>query len=190
MNATHDRIRELLARYDAAESTLAEERELRRLLAEPTAAAAFPAAAKLLAVWPLLAATSAPPAAEAPWREESAPSAPARATSTPAAPRRLTPRRPVLRRPFTYAVAAAVAFFLAAAIGIALELGRGGRAPALAEATPTTIDWSRYEVTDPAEAGRITGAALRNISTRLERGTRIASREVSRIEPIHHATSN
>lgn len=169
MNATHHRIRGLLARYDAAESTLAEERELRGLLADPAHGAAFPEAAATFGVWEVLATAAPGPAlTHAPWN------------------RRSRLRR--LARPLALAAALVgllVAVYLAGALSEAPpEAVIADNAPA-----PTAVDWARYEITDPAEAARITQAALGDVSTRLARGSRIASREVGRMHPIHHATS-
>ena len=209
MNPTHDHIRRLLARYDAAETTLAEERELRRLLADPAAATAFPTEAALLGAWAVLAnATPAAPP-EAPWlapsgisRRETSPGmrsadAPGgRPTSSPGAPLadppHPTPRR--LRRlrltPLRLAAAAAAALLVAVALGLLLGDATPADAPVVAEvAAAPAVDWSRYEVTDSDEAARVTRIALAKVSTRLAHGSRIASREVGRIEPIHHATT-
>lgn len=215
MNPTHDHIRRLLDRYDAAETTLAEERELRRLLADPAAAAAFPAEAALFGAWVVLAnATPAAPP-EAPWlapsdtgrreisagrrsadapggRPTSSPGAPLAEAPTPAHRRAHRPSRRLRLRltRFRLAAAAAVALFAAAALGLLLGDATPADAPVVAEvAAAPAVDWSRYEVTDSDEAARVTRIALAKVSTRLARGSRIASREVGRIEPIHHATT-
>ena len=221
MNPIHEHIRALLARYDAVETTLAEERELRRLLAEPTHAAVFPEAAALFGAWSVLAQAAPPPAEEAPWLRdaEAAPDhtearrhtttrgTPLASVSPGKGPEHAPGGRPALspggphhlrrprtlrraRRLYAAAVAAAVALLITAALALFLRAPTHDT-PVLAEATPTptAIDWSRYEITDPDEAGRITQRALANVSTRLRRGSRIASREVGRIETIHHATT-
>ena len=60
--------------------------------------------------------------------------------------------------------------------------------PGLASAPPeaTAIDWSKYEVTDPDEAARLTRAALAEVSTRLRRGSALTAVELGRLEPLHH----
>ena len=167
------RLRELARRYDAAETSLEEERELRELLRDPGLPQAYAPYRQLLTGAEALRRLSP----EVPWaeptgaREPAAPGSQARARLRPA-------RRGAARR--AWAAAAAAALLLCAGA----LLWRGEPDARLPDPPTATIDWTKYEVTDAAEATRITRAALSTVSRRLDRSGHIASREVARLEPI------
>lgn len=55
----------------------------------------------------------------------------------------------------------------------------------IAEATEAkTIDWSKYEVTDPEEAYLVLRGALKTASTELNRGPRITVRELGELRKV------
>lgn len=199
------RLRALLARYEAAETSLAEERELRELLARPGLPSEFAAAAAAQRAYGVLAqAALAPPAPgtpPAPWELPEADATrvngreaalPTRTPGTKLQARRAPARH---RRPRLLA-AAAVALLLAALALVTYQHIGADDEPPLAQlplgtdepaAAAGTVDWSRFEVTDPEQAARITRDALATVSRHLGDGGRITSREVARMRPIHHA---
>ncbi len=166
----HSHLRSLLERYEAAETSLAEERELKQLLAAPDLPAEFAADAAYFGVQHTIAGMrAAPPEA------------------LPAGPWQQPPQlRTVHRRRLLKVVYAAAAAVILVALGIGLFLhAEQSTDPTAPIAQATAIDWSKYEITDPAEATRITSAALATVTHSIDRSGRITSREVSRIEPIH-----
>ncbi len=222
---TPDALRALLNRYEAAETSIAEERLLKAALAEPGLPTEFAPYRQWFGGLQVLAKAEAitkagpwdtaatAPAAAAPSppaghrsaallpgpKEQSAatrrgPAPPQPSTPQPA-PQPGTPPtlRVVHRKPAstTHWLRYAVAAMLIGILGFGASLLIGDQAPlgtlsvALPEA-PTQIDWSKYEVTDPAEATRITRAALAQVSTSLRRGSELTAEELGRMESLQH----
>ncbi len=174
------RLRELIARYEAAETSLAEERELRGLLAAPELPRDLHGYRAYLGVTRVLAKAEAAPR-PGPWE---------RGRATEPAPGLRVAHRPRVG-PWKYAAVAAVLLVSTLALLLTYRSYNSTQAPALlAQELPTTVDWSRYEITDPAEATRITTEALAMVGEGLNEGSGITGREVSRIQPISRITSN
>ena len=55
-----------------------------------------------------------------------------------------------------------------------------------AVAGPAPIDCSKYEITDPDEAARLTRGALAEVSAHLQRGSALTAVELGRLQPLHH----
>ena len=203
MRLTAPQIRALLARYEAAETSLEEERALRAAMAAPELAEEFHAYRAWFGGLEVLANTPAPQRA-GPWSEpvvesERTPEPGARIRSISSALATPPPqgrRRSRTRLLWTrLAVAAALIGLLG--LGASLLLQRDVTQSPLAEADaappetlldnpPSAIDWSKYEVTDPEEATRITRAALAQVSTRLRRGSSLTAENLGAMAPIHH----
>lgn len=186
-------LRALLDRYEAAETSVAEERELKALLQASDLPEEFVHYRQWFGIQATLqTAKSTKPFAEAPWL------APTKngADHCKQPQLRVVSKRTGLfaHSGFRYGIAAAAMLAVVMAAGmlfLSKDVGTDG--PAVAETTietPVAIDWSKYEITDPEEATRITRAALANVSRRIENGSRITSREVGRIEPIHNVLNS
>jgi len=177
------KLRALLDRYEAAETSVAEERELKTLLKADDLPSEFAHYRQWFGIQKAIgSAKTSKPFAEAPWL------APTKNGADHG-------EKPILkvvsnrsRINYRHGIAAAILLALVMAAGLLLLSRNNTQTPAFAETveTPATIDWSRYEITDPKKAARITRAALANVSQRIENGSKITSREVSRIEPIHN----
>lgn len=169
----HDHIRRLLDRYEAAETTLAEERELRAYFqADDGVAADLRRYAPLFAVQRVLAKAAPTTAPSGPW--DAAP------TTLRVAHRRRT-------RWLGLAAAAAVALLIALALpNLISEDAPGPLAQNSTTTTPPTpaVDWSKYEITDPEEAVRLTRGALATVATGLRSGGELTHRELGRLKPI------
>ena len=175
------RLGALLARYETADTSLAEERELRQLLADPELPERFAPERRIHAGFAALAAPSLN--APMPWEIEAAHREPSPA---PHVERRRAPARPRYRSRLRPLLALAAGVVLLIAAGLVYYL-QPDEAPLVAEVEPTAIDWSRYEVTDPVEAARITRGALLEVSDRLEHGGRLTHDKLEHFEPLHHA---
>lgn len=182
MNQSTDRLRELLARYEAAETTVAEERELKELLRSPDLPKEFYADAAFFGVQQVLAKAKMPlsqaTTANSPWESTTGSAQPDIRTATTLSV--------ATRHNFRVFFAIAAVLLIAVVVGLyqLSDLNSSNTQP-IAQAAP--IDWSKYEVTDPEEATRITRAAFATVSHGIESGGRITSKGISRIEPIHHA---
>ncbi|MEL7159471.1 MAG: hypothetical protein AAFN92_01830 [Bacteroidota bacterium] len=140
--------KELLERYFAGETSLAEESELRNYFLGEHVAPGLEQHRPLFAYWQ------------------------ARATAPKALPRR---RRRTLPRLLAVA-AAAIALLLTANVWLPVK-------PAvsdfpLAETQTKTIDWSKYEVTEPEAALRILHSTLKTVSTEINRAPRAAASQL------------
>ena len=196
MKLTPTQLRDLLDRYEAAETSLAEERALRDALASPDVPPGFRPYRQWFAGLDAIARTRAVPQ-DGPWSDApqaatrgTVVDAPAAATATasargPAAGLRVAHRAPARAGWTRLAAAAAVLLVLAGALLVWRKpLGHAPIA-ADAESAPVPIDWSKYEVTDPVEASRITRAALAQVSQHLHRGSELTAEELARMQPIH-----
>ncbi|MGB3548977.1 MAG: hypothetical protein WBA17_18530 [Saprospiraceae bacterium] len=143
---------ELLRRYRAAETTLAEEQRLRDYFARQPAGADLPPEAVLFGYYTAAGRGRLPTAAETRIR----------------ARLRSRPRRYLLR-----GLAAAATILL---LVLALNGWQRTHLPAIstfpmAETTgESTVDWSRYEITDPEEAARVLVKSLRTVSQEMATG--------------------
>ena len=189
----HERLQHLVARYDAAESTLAEEQELRALLRASDLPKAYLPYRALFGATQVLAKAQPTMYRAGPWDQ------PAKLNGQPAkvvplarktsdtlqrpAPRtRRTARMRTLRL-----VSLAAAAVVLVALAVSLLRHADTAAPeAQPIASAQTIDWSKYEVTDVDEAKRITAAALGTVTRNIDQSGRITSREVGRMHPIRH----
>ncbi len=178
-------LRALLDRYEAAETSVAEERELKAMLQSTDLPKEFVHYRQWFGIQAAMqTAKSIKPFADAPWL------APTKngADHGPTPALRVVSNRS--RSNFRYGIAAAAMLAVVMVAGLVFLSQNTGTSPGpLAKAnteTPVAIDWSKYEITDPKEATRITRAALTNVSRRIENGSRIASKEVGRMEPIHN----
>jgi len=184
------KLRALLNRYEAAETSVAEERELKTLLQATDLPEEFAHYKQWFGIQTAMqSAKPTKPFAEAPWL---APTKNGADLGKQPQLRVVSKRSGLTARPkFRIAIAAAVMLAVVMTAGIFFLSGDRGLATNQPIAnntieTPVTIDWSKYEITDPKEATRITRAALTNVSRRIENGSRITSREVGRIEPINN----
>ena len=186
------KLRALLDRYEAAETSVAEERELKALLQ----AADLPEEFGHYRQWFGITATiqtakSTKPFAEAPWL---APTKNGADHGKQPQLKVVSKRSGLTKRPnFRLAIAAAVmlAVVMTAGIFFLSQENSLTNNPAIANnETQVAIDWSKYEITDPEEATRITRAALTNVSRRIENSSRITSKEVGRMEPIHNVLNS
>ena len=182
-----DRIDELLARYHEAETTIAEERELKQLLATPGLPVRYAQYASYFRVQRVLAKAEPLNAASFELPRVSARTPAERPLRARRASRTSRIRRyvPALAAVLAVTIIASVALFRTARSSD--ETSPFGKTEVAEAPTTQPIDWSRFEVTDPDEATRITRAALAQVSNRIDRGSRITSKHVSRIEPIQHA---
>lgn len=235
MRLTTPQIRALLARYEAAETTLEEERDLRAALSSPGIPEEFHAYRSWFGGLEVLASAPAPERA-GPWSEDarsrgSAPGRPSEAKvrdirrapatpppqgntdgalgnstpgqrgnaqGSPAAAKPVHGRRRVRPLWVRLAVAAALVGLLGFGASLLLQPGTPDAPiavtpddqpldnPTTQQPPSTPIDWSQYEVTDPAEATRITRAALAQVSNRLRRGSALTAEHLGTMEPIHH----
>jgi len=180
------KLRALLERYEAAETSVAEERELKALLKADDLPSEFAHYRQWFGIQKAIStAKSNKPFAEAPWL---APTKNGVDHGQKPALKVVSKRS---RTNLRIGIAAAIMLAIVMAAGLFFLSEDAGtnsnRAIAKNDVeTPVTIDWSKYEITDPKEAARVTRAALANISQRIENGSKITSREVSRIEPIHN----
>jgi hypothetical protein len=161
-----NRIETLLERYNAGETTLAEEKELRQAFQDEALAQRYPAAAQWFGYQVAAKKRRLRPAA-------------ARATqrriSGTAAPRRTLAVSWVLR------IAAALLIGIAAFQWLARDPAVTGFPVA---ETETTVDWSKYEVTDPAEAARILSRSLRTMSGEMRSGLKTAGQEIRKVNSL------
>ena len=180
---TTAQIQALLDRYEAAKTSLDEERQLRQALAQPQLDESLQPYRQWFAGLDLIASAKTL-GRPGPWQSaNAAPLAPAQLTVV----HRTGPRQ-LWRR-------LAIAALALVVLGAALLFWRKPQTalqPNLADdSTPKAIDWSKYEVTDPAEAARITRAALTQVSHHLHRGTELTAAELGHLESLHHViTSN
>lgn len=151
---THEAAEALLQRYFAAETTLAEEEQLRAYFRSGHAAPELRAYDPLFDYW---------------------------ARARVHAGERKSRQKRAKRLPLRRMMAAAAAILLLLTVYLTYPNEPAGRSFPIAAATtpePTPIDWSRYEVTDPEEAVRVLHGALKTASSELNRGTRITVREL------------
>jgi len=183
------RIHRLLQRYEAAQTTLAEENELREFFAQGEVPAELQRYASLFTVPRVLAKAPTPSFPAGPWDQavqastshQDSPLASASAKTKP------SPLHVVHRRRIAIAAVAAVALLL---VLMWLPEAQKPSAPQpIAELQPTespaAIDWSKYEVTDPEEATRITREALATVASSMQTGGAFTQRELGRMKPIH-----
>ena len=169
-------IRQLLDRYEAAETSIEEERQLKAALLRDDLSPEFEPYRTWFAAQKVLAKAQA--------SERPGPWAKAEAGKEAAV-------RPMRSRRF-YGLSIAASILLAAlSLGIwswwSSSLPSSQPVASFPIETPKPIDWSKYEVTDPQEAARITQAALAQVSTRLAHGSNLTQREIARLQPIQHA---
>ncbi len=183
-------IRALLDRYEAAETSLEEERQLKAALAESDLDASLLPYRQWFGGLEALRHASVPTQA-GPWSQSPAASGAAFAkTPATAAVSGTSPLR-VVHRASTRQVWSriAVAAMLLVVCGAALLFWRKPQTPeaplAAIDGAAVPIDWSKYEVTNPEEASRITRAALVQVSQHLHRGGELTAEELGRMEPIH-----
>ena len=181
MTMNHEHIRLLLERYERAETSLDEERELREYFTGPDVAEELKTLAPLFCVPQALGEASSPNYPAGPWDAVDTDSQAFAKTggSTASSPLRVVHRR---HQRFKLAIAAAVALLVAIAIPLLLPTTP---AEPIAAVEPSAIDWSKYEVTDPEEATRITRQALASVAATLNTSGQVTQRELSRIKPIH-----
>lgn len=160
------RIETLLESYYAGETTLAEEKELRQVFQNEDLADRYPDAARWFGYQVAAKKRRLAPAA-------------ARATqrriSGATAPRRTLAVHWVLR------IAAALLIGIAAFQWLNHE-PVVTRFP-VAE-TQRTVDWSKYEVTDPEEAARILSKSLRTMSGGMNSGLKTAGKGIRKINRL------
>ena len=193
-------LRALLDRYEAAETSVAEERLLKAALAEPGLPTEFAPYRQWFAGLQVLAKaeakTTAGPwdvATVAPERSNGAKVTSLRDASTsslrdaPIVNLRVVHRKPATTNWVRWAVAAMLIGIMGFGASLLLteQQPLGTLAVELPE-TPTPIDWSKYEVTDPAEATRITRAALAQVSTSIHRGSELTAEELGRMDALQH----
>lgn len=154
----------LLERYFAGETTLAEEHELRAYFQAGDVHPEHAPYRDLFAYWRAAARVE--------------PRTPSVVISRGAMPPR---RQPVLR--WMAAAAAAAALLLAGNSWFGARPGLTNF-PIAEQQTPTTVDWSRYEVTDQREAFLVLRAALKTASTNLSEGPRITIQELKALDAI------
>ena len=189
MRLTEPQIRALLDRYEAAETSIAEERQLKAALADPQLDAEFAPYRQWFGGLRVLAQAPAP-ARSGPWDAAVAKTEHAAADREPAL--RVVHRRTTdAMRYVRWAVAAALIGVMGFGASLLLQDERDLGTFALDttapdDAAPAAIDWSKYEVTDPAEATRITRAALAQVSQSLHRGSALTAGELGRMESIHY----
>ncbi|MFK8056549.1 MAG: hypothetical protein AB8F78_10550 [Saprospiraceae bacterium] len=185
------KLRALLDRYEAAETSVAEERELKALLQAADLPAEFAPYQQWFGIQTVIqTAKSTKPFAEAPWL---APTKNGADHGKQPQLRVVSKRSGLKARPkLRIAIAAAVMLAVVMTAGFfflsnenSLTASQPIASNNIVEAQ-VAIDWSKYEITDPEEATRITRAALSNVSRRIENGSRITSKEVGRMEPINN----
>ncbi len=143
---------ELLRRYRAAETTLAEEQRLRNYFAQQPKDAGLPPEARLFGYYAAAGRGRLPTAAEARIK--------ARLLGRP--------RRYLLRG---LAVAATLLLLVLAINGWQRNhLPEIGTFPMAETINESTVDWSRYEITDPEEAARVLVKSLRTVSSEMAAG--------------------
>ncbi len=186
-------LRLLLDRYEAAETSVAEERLLKAALAEPGLPAEFAPYRQWFGGIQVLAKAEAK-TTTGPW--DAAIVTPEQSNGAKVTSLReasTTNLRVVHRKPAstTHWVRWAVAAMLIGIMGFGASLLLKEQAPlgtlavAIPEA-PAPIDWSKYEVTDPVEATRITRAALAQVSTSIRRGSELTAEELGRMQSLQH----
>ncbi|TXF89493.1 hypothetical protein FUA23_09810 [Neolewinella aurantiaca] len=149
---THSEAEILLYRYFEGETSLDEELRLREYFRAGDIRSDLAELDPMFAYWDEAAQIVAPPAKQTAIR------------------RRIPVRR------LSAAAAAAVLFF---AVGSWFNQPAGLTNFPIAEAESTTIDWSKYEVTDPEEAYKVLRNALGTASAEMNRSARITVREIS-----------
>lgn len=155
---SYEQIKSLLDRYFEGETTLEEEAQLGDYFA------GIDVDDRLKAYQPLFTFFRAEAALEAPGIDMPAAKPPARLR-----------RLPAYRR--WAAIAASV--MLALAVWYGLPKSADVQAPEVA-----AVDWSKYEVTDPEEALRITKKALKRTSRELNRAADRAAKEITKVKKI------
>ncbi|THH39371.1 hypothetical protein [Neolewinella litorea] len=153
----HQRITELLDRYFAGETTLEEERALKKYFRGSHVAEDLKVYAPLFAYWD---------------REASI-----------AAPARVGTLRP-RRLPRLLLTLAAALLLLLVARGLVLKPSPTPTAFPVAEAAP--VDWSRHEITDEKEALLFLRTVLKSTSRQLTQGPAITLRELREADQIIH----
>ena len=184
MNLTTAQIRALLDRYEAADTSLEEERTLGSVLAAPDLDPSLRPYRQWFVGLDAIGRVSAKPQ-EGPWSASS--------TTGRTSQLRVVHRAASTRQLWSrIAVAALVLVVFAAGIVFWRKPALPDSATIVADAeeTPTAIDWSKYEITDPVEASRITRAALVQVSQHLHRGSELTAEELARMEPIHLILNN
>ncbi|MEM1357390.1 MAG: hypothetical protein AAGF89_04285 [Bacteroidota bacterium] len=153
---TTEQVNELLERYFAGETSLAEEKQLRTYFLTEELSTEHEQYLPLFAYWDL-AAQAAP--------------------STKVVRRRLSLR--------WLSAAAAVMLLLVANSWFKVQPDLSGDFPMFAEAVeakePKTVDWSKYEVTDKEEAIRILHAVLKTTSAELNRVPAVAIKNMNQV---------
>jgi hypothetical protein len=154
----------LLERYFAGETTLEEEHSLRAYFRAGDVHPDHVPYQDLFAYWTLAGQVQPP--------------APRLVVPAQASPRR---RQPVLR---WMAAAAAAAVLLLAGNSWFDANPALSDFPIAEQQSATTVDWSRYEVTDEKEAFLVLRAALKTASTNLNEGPRITLKELKELDAI------
>ena len=149
---THTEAEKLLHRYFEGNTTLKEEAELRAYFRAGEVRADLAELDPLFAYWEAAAKMKAP------------------SVKNGAVRRRL---------PLRWLSAAAVAVLLLFAAGNWFGQQPGLAEIPIAEAEKTTIDWSKYEVTDPEEAYKVLRNALGTASAEMNRSARLTAKEIS-----------
>ena len=179
-----DRIRELAARFELAETSLAEERELGQLLGEVDRPAELPSDLRSLHRYFQGATALTSLRAQQPLPE---------LMQVPSTDKRLQARRsrrPVRRiqRPWLLA-AASIGLLLVLGLALITDVFSPEDVNQVAQTIPAdgsaaSVDWSRYEVTDPAEAERIMLQALRRTSIGLRRGRHLTGEGLEQMSAL------
>ncbi len=151
---THTEAEILLHRYFEGNTTLAEEKRLREYFRSGDVHPDLAELDPLFAYWDEAANVVAPPVKKAPVR------------------RRLPIR-------WLSAAAAAILLLFAAGSWFNQQSGLTDVSIAQVEAETKTIDWSKYEVTDPEEAYKVLRNALGTASAEMNRSARITVREIN-----------
>jgi len=180
------KLRALLDRYEAAETSVAEERELKALLQASDLPEEFVHYRQWFGVQTAIqTAKSTKPFAEAPWLAPTKNGADhgKQPQLKVVSKRNGLNSRANLRLAFAAAamllvVISAGLFFLSQDDSFNTNQQVAQNTIETPVETPVAIDWSKYEITDPEEATRITRAALANVSRRIENSSRITSREL------------
>ena len=180
MKLTDAEIRALLDRYEAAETSLEEEAQLRKALSDQELNVEFHPYRRWFAGLDVIAGQQVL-AKAGPWTDAN------EATGSSTAPKLAVVHR-AARVPRAAWWSIAALFLIALCAGLYLvrdATPTEGAAVVATEEVAVPIDWSKYEITDPEEAARVTRAALVQVSQHLHRGSELTAEELSRMEPIH-----
>lgn len=152
---THTTAKLLLDRYFLCETSLEEEEQLRAYFRAGDIHPDLAAYPPMFSYWEASGGITAPPARR------------------PAAQRRLPIR-------WLTAAAAAASIFLC----LNTWFGQQPDLTGFPMAQAKTVDWSKYEVTDPEEAYRILRGALKTASTELNRAPRLTLEEIGEVRKL------